>query len=103
MLTKLLLLLCFSGITSIYAKTLTVSVHNIKQVSGNLMVGVFNDENGFPDVYYKGEKVQITDTVVVVTFTGLPDGKYAASAYQDINNHYCPVNPANRHLSNVYI
>ena len=85
--TWLLLLLCYAGIRSLHAQTLTVSVHNIKPVSGNLMVGVFNSEIGFPDVYYKGGKVQVADTVMVVTFTGLPKGKYAVSVYQDINKN----------------
>ena len=85
--TLLLLSLCFASISSLWGQTLTVKVHSIKPVLGNLMVGVFNDENGFPDVYYKGEKVKITDTVVVVTFTGLPKGKYAVSVYQDINKN----------------
>jgi uncharacterized protein (DUF2141 family) len=82
-----LLLLCFAGISSLCAQTLTVKVHNIKSVSGNLMVGVFNSETGFPDVYYKGKIVEIADTVMTVTFTGLPKGKYAVSVYQDINKN----------------
>jgi uncharacterized protein (DUF2141 family) len=80
-------LLCFAGITSLCAQKLTVRVHNINPVSGNLMVGVFNRETGFPDVYYKGEKIKITDTVMLVTFTDLPKGKYAVSVYQDINRN----------------
>ncbi|MDR1675069.1 MAG: hypothetical protein LBR86_01145 [Tannerella sp.] len=40
----------------IRGQTLTVKVHNIKPVGGNLMVDVFNSETGFPDVYFKGEK-----------------------------------------------
>jgi uncharacterized protein (DUF2141 family) len=83
----IVLLLGFAGISSLCGQTLTVRVSNIKPVSGNLMVGVFNRENGFPDVYYKGIKVQITDTIMVVTFTDLPKGKYAVSAYQDMNKN----------------
>jgi uncharacterized protein (DUF2141 family) len=83
----LLLLLGFAGINLLFAQKLTVRVNNINPLSGNLMVGVFNRENGFPDVYYKGIKVQITNTVMVVTFTDLPKGKYAVSAYQDINKN----------------
>ncbi|MDR0604478.1 MAG: DUF2141 domain-containing protein [Bacteroidales bacterium] len=85
--TLLLLLFCFAGVASLYAQTLTIRIHNIKPVSGNLMVGVFNSGTGFPDVYYKGYKVQITDTIMVVTFTSLPKGKYAVSVYQDINKN----------------
>lgn len=87
MIKKTTLLLMMLASNSIYAQTLTVKVHNIKPVSGNLMVGVFNSEAGFPDVYFRGAKVQITDTVMVVTFTDLPKGKYAVSVYQDMNKN----------------
>jgi uncharacterized protein (DUF2141 family) len=82
-----LLLLCFAGMSSLCAQKLTVKVSNINPVSGNLMVGVFNKEHGFPDTYYKGVKVQITDTVMVVTFSDLPKGEYAVSAYLDANKN----------------
>jgi uncharacterized protein (DUF2141 family) len=83
----LLLLFAFVSMSLLYAQKLTVRVNGINPVSGNLMVGVFNSENGFPDTYYKGIKVLITNTVMVVTFTDLPKGKYAVSAYQDINKN----------------
>jgi uncharacterized protein (DUF2141 family) len=83
----ILLLLGFVGMSSLYAQTLTVKVSNINPISGNLMVGVFNDEHSFPDIHFKGTKVLITSTVMVVTFTDLPKGKYAVSAYQDINKN----------------
>jgi uncharacterized protein (DUF2141 family) len=83
-----LLLLCFvAAISSLHAQKLTVKVSGIKPVSGYLMVGVFNSETGFPDSYYKGEKIKVTDTVMIATFTGLPKGKYAVSVYQDINEN----------------
>jgi uncharacterized protein (DUF2141 family) len=85
--TILLLLLSFAGISSLFAQKLTVKVNNIKPVSGNLMVGVFNDETGFPDTYYKGENIKITGAVMIVTFTDLPKGKYALSVYQDLNKN----------------
>jgi uncharacterized protein (DUF2141 family) len=85
--TLLALLFCFTGISSLCAQTLTVRVHNIKPVSGNLMVGVFNSETGFPDIYFRGTRVEIADTVMTVTFTGLSKGKYAVSVYQDINKN----------------
>ena len=82
-----LLLLYFAGISPLFAQTLTVRVNNIKPVSGNLMIGVFNSATDFPNVYYKGERIKITDTVMVVTFADLPKGKYAVSVYQDINKN----------------
>jgi uncharacterized protein (DUF2141 family) len=83
----LVMMLSFASINTLSAQTLTVKVHNINPISGNLMVGVFNREAGFPDVYFKGKKVQITHNVMVVTFTDLPKGKYAVSVYQDINKN----------------
>ncbi|MDR0606277.1 MAG: DUF2141 domain-containing protein [Bacteroidales bacterium] len=85
--TLSLLLLYFAGISPLCAQTLTVRVNNIKPVSGNLMIGVFNSAANFPNVYYKGERIKITDTVMVVTFADLPEGKYAVSVYQDINKN----------------
>ncbi|MDR3366364.1 MAG: DUF2141 domain-containing protein [Prevotellaceae bacterium] len=83
----LLLLLGFAGANLLCAQKLTVSVSNIKPTAGNLMVGVFNKENGFPDVYYKGAKISAADTAMTVTFTDLPKGKYAVSAYLDVNKN----------------
>jgi uncharacterized protein (DUF2141 family) len=90
MIKRSLVLLLLSGIVGIcplYARTLTVKVSNIKQITGNLMVGVFNNETDFPDVYFKGLKVKITDTAMTVTFTDLPKGKYAVSVYHDANRN----------------
>jgi uncharacterized protein (DUF2141 family) len=83
----ILLIFCYAGMSSLYAQKLTVKVNNISPVSGNLMVGLFNSERGFPDEYYKGVKVQVSDTAMVVTFSDLPKGKYAVSAYLDLNKN----------------
>lgn len=83
----LFLLPAFAGSSPLCAQKLTVCVHNVKPVSGNLAVGVFNREAGFPDVYFKGASVKITDTVMSVTFTDLPKGKYAVGAYLDENKN----------------
>jgi uncharacterized protein (DUF2141 family) len=82
-----LLPLSFLAIGTLCAQTLTVRVSNIRPIAGNLVVGVFNSEAGFPDVYYKGKQLKATDTVMVVTFTGLPKGKYAVGAYLDGNKN----------------
>jgi uncharacterized protein (DUF2141 family) len=83
----LCLAVAFAAVNPLCAQTLTVKVHNIEPVGGNLMVGVFNSEAGFPDVYFKGAKVQVADTVMAVTFPGLPEGKYVVSVYQDVNGN----------------
>ncbi|MDR1130711.1 MAG: DUF2141 domain-containing protein [Prevotellaceae bacterium] len=81
----LFLIFGLPGAGSLFARTLTVKVSNIRQITGNLMVGVFNSETGFPDVYFKGAKVKVTGSAMTVTFKDLPEGKYAVSAYHDAN------------------
>ena len=51
------------------------------------MIGVFNDESSFPDSHHRGEKVETSDEVVIVTFDNLTVGQYAVSVYQDSNNN----------------
>jgi uncharacterized protein (DUF2141 family) len=83
----LLLFFGFMSMSLLYAQKLTVRVNGIKTVSGDLMVGIFNSESSFPDVYYKGIKTEITNTVMTVIFSDLPKGKYAISVYQDLNKN----------------
>jgi uncharacterized protein (DUF2141 family) len=70
-----------------FAGTLTVRVENIDPGKGHLMIGLFNDEKTFPDVYHKGLRVPATDGAMIVEFVDLPDGPYAVSVYQDANDN----------------
>jgi uncharacterized protein (DUF2141 family) len=75
------------GIGNLFAGTLTIRVENTAPGMGHLMVGIFTDEKTFPDVYYKGQRTAVTDRITVITFTGLPEGSYAVSVYQDSNDN----------------
>ena len=83
---NLFLLLLVLSIGYLSAQTLTVRIENADIGRGYLMVGIFNEE-GFPDNYYKGEKVAVSNEITVVVFDNLPVGKYAISVYQDSNNN----------------
>jgi uncharacterized protein (DUF2141 family) len=70
-----------------FAETLTINVQNAKPGAGNLMVGVYDDEENFTKKFYEGKKVEATGNEVAVVFPDLPKGRYAAAAYQDSNGN----------------
>ena len=75
------------GIGPLYAQTLTIRVENAYIGKGDLMVGIFNDEKTFPDNYFRGEKITVSDRITTIVFNDLPKGKYAVSVYQDNNGN----------------
>jgi uncharacterized protein (DUF2141 family) len=81
----LFLLAAVIGNTS--AETLTLRIENAEAGKGAIMAGIFNDENTFPDSYFRGEKTAVSGGVVVIAFADLPRGQYAVSVYQDSNNN----------------
>jgi uncharacterized protein (DUF2141 family) len=83
----LLLFALVMGAGALSAGTLTIRVENIEPGRGHLMAGIFNDEKSFPDTYYRGQRIAATDSVMVVTFSDLPEGSYAVSVYQDSNGN----------------
>jgi uncharacterized protein (DUF2141 family) len=80
-------ILLVMGFGCLYAQTLTVRVENAGIGKGDLMVGIFNDENTFPDTYFRGEKITVSGRITAVVFNDLPKGKYAVSVYQDSNGN----------------
>jgi uncharacterized protein (DUF2141 family) len=84
---SILLFLLVIGIEGLFAETLTIRVENAEPGKGHLMVGLFNNENSFPDDYFAGQRMAVTDRLMVVTFTDLPEGMYAVSVYQDNNGN----------------
>ena len=83
----IILFLFLTAIGNLFAGALTIRVENTEPGKGHLMVGIFNDERNFPDDYFKGQRVIVTNTTMVITFTDLPEGVYAVSVYQDTNDN----------------
>jgi len=77
----------FSALTA-SAETLFVTVSNVKVDKGNVHVGLFNQENEFPNgKIFRGELAMSKKSVVTVVFNDLKPGIYAVSVFQDINGN----------------
>ena len=81
-----------------FAAELTIIVYGMDKIEGNIVVGLFAEENadkfpsddsGLETILFNGnEQVGINEKVTAssMEFTiEVPDGTYAVSAYQDIN------------------
>jgi uncharacterized protein (DUF2141 family) len=71
-----------------HAADLQITVDGVVNDQGNVMVGIFKNDNTFP----KGQPLlgQITlaqKGKVSVTFTNVPPGRYAISSYHDANHN----------------
>lgn len=66
---------------------LTVIVTNIKDMRGNIIVGVFDKKEAFPNVgqQFKQVKFAVSADVVSGIISGLPDGEYGIAVFHDKN------------------
>ncbi len=81
------LVLFVISIGYVSAQTLTVRIENVTIDKGYLMTGIFNDEETFPNSYFKGDRTAASDSVIEIVFEDLPIGQYTVSVYQDSNNN----------------
>ena len=74
-----------------YAQTGTIHVEisGINDIKGLVSIGLYSDENGFPDKgkEYKGKEVKVTGKTVVHTFKDVPFGTYAIAIFHDTNSN----------------
>lgn len=68
-----------------YAGSLVVVVENLKNDQGNVRAGLFNNPKDFTKTIYLGKSIPAKIGSVSFTFIDLPLGKYAVSAFHDIN------------------
>lgn len=69
---------------------LTVTIQNLRNAKGAVLLTLYNKGEGFPrstDKAYKREKVTIQNGVATVVFDQLPPGKYAIAVMHDENNN----------------
>lgn len=90
LLTKTLLLLCIYisiGFTSAKTYTLTLTVTNIKNIKGKIIIGIFNKKESFLEEgkEYKTASIQVSNSTEKYSFRGLPKGKYAIALFHDEN------------------
>ena len=99
LLKQMFILLGVCYISTSWAGELTVTVSNMDEIKGHVMLGVFaeknadkfpSDDSGLEMIMINGnrqEGVAEKVTASSMTFTfDLPDGSYAISVYQDVND-----------------
>ena len=67
---------------------LTVRIDNIREVKGEMQLGLYNKAENFPkvDKQYKLVIRKVTGKIFQYTFRGLPPGEYALAVFQDRNS-----------------
>ncbi len=81
--------ICFVSIAHAQTGTIYVEISGINDIKGLMSIGLYSDENGFPDKgkEYKGKEVKVTDKTVVHTFKDVPFGTYAIAIFHDTNSN----------------
>ena len=87
--TKIIIaiVLFISSLVSAQNVNLTVKITGLKSNTGIVQVGLFNSEGTFLTKAFKGVSSEIKSNSAIVTFSNIPKGKYAISAYHDANNN----------------
>lgn len=67
--------------------SIEITVKNIKEATGNIRVGLFNNETDFLEKAVDGQVVKATGTEVTVVFENLKPGDYAVSVIHDENEN----------------
>jgi uncharacterized protein (DUF2141 family) len=78
-----------TSVNSAYTQnaTLTVKINGIRNLSGNIQIGLYNDADKFPDVggEYKKFTFKVTATTMQYTIS-IPSGTYALALFHDENS-----------------
>jgi len=84
-----IILTFFIPIVHAQTGTITVVVTRIKDIKGQISIGLFSSENGFPEKgkEVKGKEVKVTGKTINYTFKDIPDGIYAIAVFHDSNNN----------------
>jgi uncharacterized protein (DUF2141 family) len=85
-----------SGLFVVQSFTLTLTITGIKDVKGELVIGIYDNQKGWlkkGHEFYK-KKVKVTSNEEIIVFKEIPPGEYAISMYHDVNED----NKCNRNL-----
>jgi uncharacterized protein (DUF2141 family) len=79
---------CFMAVIEIFAQSrLEITVKNIKDAKGNIMVGLFTNESDFLKNVAVGKVVKAVGKEITVVFENLKSGDYAVSVIHDENEN----------------
>lgn len=84
---SILALIFFFAIISAHCATVTIHITDIKEIKGDILIGLFNKAKGYPKIgkEYKGIKIKVTKKSITHTFVDVPPGVYAIGVVHDIN------------------
>jgi uncharacterized protein (DUF2141 family) len=82
---KLILLSILLVSPKIFAADINIDISNIKNNTGNLMIGLFNSKDTFLTNKYKGLKLKAQVGSIKAKFENIPNGTYAIALYHDEN------------------
>ena len=79
----------FMSAPYIQGGTVIVEISGIKKVKGDIVIGLYNKQKGFPEVgkQYKGIISKIQAKKATYKFENIPDGNYAVALFQDLNKN----------------
>jgi len=81
------LLLIFAALACRAQGTLTVNIENLKNVNGDILIGLYDSASNFPRKVATGKVIKVTDKEMTVTFPDIKPGKYAVSVLHDENQN----------------
>ena len=66
---------------------LIVTIENLKNINGDLLIGLYDNASNFPRKVATGKVVKVTEKLMKVTFPDLKPGNYAVSVLHDENQN----------------
>ena len=82
-------LILFVSIAYAQTGTIIVEILGIKGTEGQISIGLYTSEEGFPETEksYKGITAKVTGEKAVAAFQDVPAGTYAIAVFQDTNSN----------------
>jgi len=79
----------FVSIAYAQTGTITVEISGIQGTEGQISIGLYSGEEGFPETgkSYKGINIGVTREKAVATFQNVPAGTFAIPVFHDTNSN----------------
>ena len=74
---------------SVAQSSLSVTVSNLRNEKGHVLISLFKEGNGYPDEpenAFRKEKLRISNNKAAIVFSNLPAGEYAIAILHDEND-----------------
>jgi uncharacterized protein (DUF2141 family) len=74
-------------ITSWGQNSLEVKISNIREIKGDILVAIFNNEDDFLEKAVQSKSIKASAKQITIKFENLPQGSYAVSIIHDENSN----------------